>query len=117
MNILTDTDRMQEASNELAAVYNDLSTVYANLCGLINYLEPTWKGGAATEYLNRLRQQLAEVERVMMSVDAMKKTVDERIRTTISLDRVESLNILNIAANVNDIRSSLDAAMLNLFGL
>ena len=76
-----------------------------------------WKGGAATEYLNRLRQQLAEVERVMMSVDAMKKTVDERIRTTISLDRVESLNILNIAANVNDIRSSLDAAMLNLFGL
>ena len=36
MNILTDTDRMQEASNELAAVYNDLSTVYANLCGLIN---------------------------------------------------------------------------------
>ena len=114
MNILTDTDRMQEASNELAAVYNDLSTVYANLCGLINYLEPTWKGGAATECL---RQQLAEVERVMMSVDAMKKTVDERIRTTISLDRVESLNILNIAANVNDIRSSLDAAMLNLFGL
>ena len=116
MNILTDTDQMQEASNELSAVYRDMHDVYYNLNNLINYLEPTWQGAAATEYLNRLRQQLADVKRLMDAVNAMKQTADERIRTSISLDRLESINIVNLAANIYDIACSLDAAALNLIG-
>lgn len=117
MNILTDTDQMQEASSELSSVYNDMRHVYSNLYNLINYLEPTWKGNAASEYLARLNQQLDEVAKIMNAVDAMKRTADERIRTAISLDRLESINILNIAANINDIKQSLDATLFSLIGL
>ena len=116
MTILTDTDQMQEASNELSAVYRDMHDVYYNLNNLINYLEPTWQGAAATEYLNHLRQQLAEVKRLMDAVMAMKQTADERIRTSISLDRLESITIANMAANIYDIKRSLDAATLNFIG-
>jgi len=114
MNILTDTDRMQEASNELSAVYNDMRTAYTNLKNLIAYLEPTWQGSAATEYLTRLRQQLTEVKNIMDAVAAMKRTADERIRTAISLDKIESINILNISAAILDIAQSMNAAFLNL---
>ena len=116
MNIFTDTEQMQEASNELSAVYNDMRDVFNNLSNLIAYLEPTWQGGAATDYLNNLRKQLSEVKKVMDAVDAMKRTADERIRTSISLDRLESLNILNISANIVDIKLSLNASVLNLLG-
>ena len=79
-------------------------------------MEPTWQGAAATEYLNHLRQQLSEVKRLMDAVNAMKQTADERIKTSISLDRLESINIFNVAANIYDIKRSLDSAALNLIG-
>ena len=117
MNIFTDTEQMQEASNELSAVFNDMRDVYHSLNNLIAYLEPTWKGAAATDYLNNLRKQLSEVKKLMDVIDALKRTADERIRTSISLDRLESLNIMNIAANVVDISFSLNASVFELMGL
>ena len=56
MNIFTDTEQMQEASNEFSAILNDLRDLAVNLNNLINYLEPTWTGNAGTAYISQLRQ-------------------------------------------------------------
>ena len=106
MNIFTDTEQMQEASNEFSAILNDLRDLAVNLNNLINYLEPTWTGNAGTAYISQLRQQLTEINRLMQMVQVMKNTADERIRTTISLDKLESLNINNVISIIGDTFSS-----------
>ena len=115
MNIFTDTDKMQEASNEFAALVDDMRDVYHNLNNLINYLEPTWTGAAAEEYLNGLRQRLYEINSIIEALGAMKDTADERISTAISLDRLESLNIGNVVAVIGDSVASIGAAFGSLF--
>ena len=106
MNIFTDTEQMQEASNEFSAILNDLRDLAVNLNNLINYLEPTCTGNAGTAYISQLRQQLTEINRLMQMVQVMKNTADERIRTTISLDKLESLNINNVISIIGDTVSS-----------
>ncbi len=115
MNIFTDTDQMQEASNEFAALINDMRDVHHNLNNLINYLEPTWKGAAAEEYLNGLRQRLFEINSIIEALCTMRDTADERIRTAISIDRLESLSINNVCEVIGDTAGSIGAAIGSLF--
>ena len=115
MNIFTDADKMYESSIEFALAVNDLQDMYSKLNQLIEYLEPTWKGEASVAYLSKLKGQLNEIKCIIYAVEAMQRTAEERARTAISLDRLESLNIFNIGAIVGDIFTSSIAAIGSFF--
>lgn len=116
MKVFTDTEQMQEASNEFSVIINDMRDIYINLNSLIKYLEPTWQGNASKEYLNGLRNQLSEINNTIEALEAMKETADERARTALSLDRLESLNIINIGTAIVDTAASAGSAIGSLFG-
>lgn len=115
MNIFTDADQMYESSIEFSLAVNDLQDIYSKLNQLIEYLEPTWKGEASMAYLSKLRLQLNEIKSIISAVEAMQRTAEERARTAISLDRLESLNILNVGAVAGDIITSSIAAIGSFF--
>lgn len=86
LRILTDIEGMQEASSEFDMVIEEVKNEYETVKNLINRLETSWNGPASAEYIQRLRNQLNEIENLINAVVAMRSTAQNRIRQAEIID-------------------------------
>lgn len=111
MRLYTDSEKMREASNDFSALIGDMRDAYANLSNLIDYLEPTWTGNAAKEYLTRMRRQLTEIDKIITALKTMQSTANSRAKEAEEVDRINA----SLVASCNNAITTLSGTVNSVF--
>ena len=114
--VFTDTEGMREASNQFDTVVSELRAKCQEVQNMINRMEPTWKGGAAVEYIQLLRNEINDINNMINAVQSMNSIAHQRIAEAELIDGTCFTDFDTFSGDLSQAWQDIQTAFGQLFG-